>query len=185
MVNPVEFDFYLLSHGGILGTSCPAHYNVLIDENRFTYATLDVSLARRLTMLTLCPALMVYNHSRTRFVTFVREPLAPSLYRHLFIVMIVHCLHTFPLIGFYPRCQDCVLPRQASPRSATRSRLLRVRDCHQHNRLGGSDDVGEIPPGFQTDARPDEAVDVFLLSGSCETVPPLAAGLVWPLFRMQ
>jgi eukaryotic translation initiation factor 2C len=36
VVNPVEFDFYLLSHGGILGTSRPAHYNVLIDENRFT-----------------------------------------------------------------------------------------------------------------------------------------------------
>jgi len=36
VVNPVEFDFYLLSHGGILGTSRPAHYNILIDENRFT-----------------------------------------------------------------------------------------------------------------------------------------------------
>ena len=56
VVNPVEFDFYLLSHGGILGTSCPAHYNVLIDENRFTYVTLDVLLARRLSMLTPCPA---------------------------------------------------------------------------------------------------------------------------------
>ncbi|KAH9965908.1 argonaute-like protein [Russula dissimulans] len=36
VVNPVEFDFYLLSHGGILGTSRPAHYNVLVDENKFT-----------------------------------------------------------------------------------------------------------------------------------------------------
>ncbi|KAI0005035.1 argonaute-like protein [Russula compacta] len=36
VVNPVEFDFYLLSHGGILGTSRPAHYNVLLDENKFT-----------------------------------------------------------------------------------------------------------------------------------------------------
>jgi len=36
VVNPVEFDFYLLSHGGILGTSRPAHYNILVDENRFT-----------------------------------------------------------------------------------------------------------------------------------------------------
>jgi eukaryotic translation initiation factor 2C len=39
VVNPVEFDFYLLSHGGILGTSRPAHYNVLIDENKFTCVT--------------------------------------------------------------------------------------------------------------------------------------------------
>ncbi|KAI0314809.1 Piwi domain-containing protein [Amylostereum chailletii] len=36
VVNPVEFDFYLQSHGGLLGTSRPAHYNVLYDENDFT-----------------------------------------------------------------------------------------------------------------------------------------------------
>lgn len=41
VVNPVEFDFYLLSHGGILGTSRPAHYNVLLDENKFTYVFLN------------------------------------------------------------------------------------------------------------------------------------------------
>jgi eukaryotic translation initiation factor 2C len=41
VINPVEFDFYLLSHGGILGTSRPAHYNVLLDENKFTYVFLD------------------------------------------------------------------------------------------------------------------------------------------------
>jgi eukaryotic translation initiation factor 2C len=32
----VEFDFYLQSHAGLLGTSRPAHYNVLLDENEFT-----------------------------------------------------------------------------------------------------------------------------------------------------
>ena len=46
VVNPVEFDFYLLSHGGILGTSRPAHYNVLLDENKFRYVTLDVSFQK-------------------------------------------------------------------------------------------------------------------------------------------
>jgi Piwi domain len=46
VVNPVEFDFYLLSHGGILGTSRPAHYNVLIDENKFTYVLLSGVSAR-------------------------------------------------------------------------------------------------------------------------------------------
>jgi len=35
VTNPVEFDFYLQSHGGLLGTSRPAHYNVLLDENHF------------------------------------------------------------------------------------------------------------------------------------------------------
>jgi len=34
--HPVEFDFYLQSHAGLLGTSRPAHYNVLLDENEFT-----------------------------------------------------------------------------------------------------------------------------------------------------
>ncbi|KAI0313364.1 argonaute-like protein [Amylostereum chailletii] len=37
VVNPVEFDFYLQSHGGDgLGTRRPAHYNVLYDENKLT-----------------------------------------------------------------------------------------------------------------------------------------------------
>jgi len=36
VTSPVEWDFYLCSHQGILGTSRPAHYNVLLDENGFT-----------------------------------------------------------------------------------------------------------------------------------------------------
>ncbi|KAJ7578988.1 argonaute-like protein [Mycena floridula] len=36
IVHPLEFDFYLQSHGGLLGTSRSAHYSVLHDENEFS-----------------------------------------------------------------------------------------------------------------------------------------------------
>ncbi|KAF5364713.1 hypothetical protein D9758_005608 [Tetrapyrgos nigripes] len=35
ITHPVEFDFYLQSHAGIIGTSRSAHYTVLYDENEF------------------------------------------------------------------------------------------------------------------------------------------------------
>jgi eukaryotic translation initiation factor 2C len=41
IAHPTEFDFYLQSHGGLLGTSRPAHYSVLHDENDFNSNTLQ------------------------------------------------------------------------------------------------------------------------------------------------
>ncbi|CAE6431878.1 unnamed protein product [Rhizoctonia solani] len=34
--HPLEFDFFLLSHAGLIGTSRPAHYSVVHDDNSFT-----------------------------------------------------------------------------------------------------------------------------------------------------
>ncbi|KAF8974495.1 argonaute-like protein [Flammula alnicola] len=36
IAHPTEFDFYLQSHGGLLGTSRPAHYSVRAFENNFS-----------------------------------------------------------------------------------------------------------------------------------------------------
>jgi eukaryotic translation initiation factor 2C len=41
IAHPVEFDFYLQSHAGLLGTSRPSHYNILYDENNFTADSLQ------------------------------------------------------------------------------------------------------------------------------------------------
>jgi hypothetical protein len=87
VVNPVEFDFYLLSHGGILGTSRPAHYNVLLDENKFTYVFLSGIAAKFFSMLTWAPGLMVYNPCPMPCVTSTLVPPVPSPYLHLSIVM--------------------------------------------------------------------------------------------------
>ncbi|XP_045828871.1 protein argonaute 5 isoform X2 [Trifolium pratense] len=67
--HPREFDFYLNSHAGIQGTSRPAHYHVLFDENRFSADHLQ-SLTNN-----LC-----YTYARcTRSVSIV----PPAYYAHL------------------------------------------------------------------------------------------------------
>ncbi|GKB80472.1 argonaute 1-like protein [Tanacetum coccineum] len=67
--HPTEFDFYLCSHAGIQGTSRPAHYHVLWDENKFQADALQ-SLTNN-----LC-----YTYARcTRSVSIV----PPAYYAHL------------------------------------------------------------------------------------------------------
>ncbi|PKU82020.1 protein argonaute 1C-like [Dendrobium catenatum] len=67
--HPTEFDFYLCSHAGIQGTSRPAHYHVLWDENKFS--------ADALQMLT---NILCYTYARcTRSVSIV----PPAYYAHL------------------------------------------------------------------------------------------------------
>ncbi|KAL7189604.1 hypothetical protein ACSBR1_039284 [Camellia fascicularis] len=67
--HPTEFDFYLCSHAGIQGTSRPAHYHVLWDENNFSADEIQ-SLTNN-----LC-----YTYARcTRSVSLV----PPAYYAHL------------------------------------------------------------------------------------------------------
>uniref|UniRef100_A0A0E0CTI8 Piwi domain-containing protein n=1 Tax=Oryza meridionalis TaxID=40149 RepID=A0A0E0CTI8_9ORYZ len=67
--HPTEFDFYLCSHAGIKGTSRPAHYHVLWDENNFTADALQTLTNN------LC-----YTYARcTRSVSIV----PPAYYAHL------------------------------------------------------------------------------------------------------
>ncbi|KAL5729468.1 Protein argonaute PNH1 [Ranunculus cassubicifolius] len=67
--HPAEFDFFLCSHAGIQGTSRPAHYHVLWDENNFSSDEIQ-SLTNN-----LC-----YTYARcTRSVSVV----PPAYYAHL------------------------------------------------------------------------------------------------------
>ncbi|KAE9586115.1 putative post-transcriptional gene silencing PAZ-Argonaute family [Lupinus albus] len=67
--HPTEFDFYLCSHAGIQGTSRPAHYHVLWDENNFSADGLQTLTNN------LC-----YTYARcTRSVSIV----PPAYYAHL------------------------------------------------------------------------------------------------------
>jgi hypothetical protein len=75
IAHPVEFDFYLQSHGGLLGTSRPSHYNVLHDENEFGYV---ISLRRvfsRLPMILSGP--MVFSSSASPCAMYTRARRAP------------------------------------------------------------------------------------------------------------
>ncbi|KAM0944836.1 hypothetical protein DsansV1_C11g0113151 [Dioscorea sansibarensis] len=67
--HPTEFDFYLCSHAGIQGTSRPAHYHVLWDENNFSSDEMQTLTNN------LC-----YTYARcTRSVSVV----PPAYYAHL------------------------------------------------------------------------------------------------------
>jgi hypothetical protein len=69
VVHPFEFDFYLQSHTSLQGTSRPAHYHVLLDENGFNADSLQTLTYN------LC-----YNFARcTRSVSIV----PPAYYAHL------------------------------------------------------------------------------------------------------
>ncbi|KAF5361966.1 hypothetical protein D9756_002190 [Leucocoprinus leucothites] len=68
ITHPIDFDYYLLSHGGLIGTSRPAHYSVIHDENEFradSLQSLSFSLCHifaRATRSVSIPAPVYYAH---------------------------------------------------------------------------------------------------------------------------
>ncbi|KAL5199845.1 hypothetical protein ABZP36_021048 [Zizania latifolia] len=74
--HPTEFDFYLCSHAGIQGTSRPAHYHVLWDENNFTadeMQTLTNNLCYTYGIAALLPP-AYYAHLAAFRARFYMEP---------------------------------------------------------------------------------------------------------------
>jgi eukaryotic translation initiation factor 2C len=68
IVHPRDFDFYLMSHAGIQGTSRPVHYYCLLDENGFSSDNLQAFVYRlcytnaRCTRSTSLPPPVFYAH---------------------------------------------------------------------------------------------------------------------------
>ncbi|KAH7849364.1 hypothetical protein Vadar_016819 [Vaccinium darrowii] len=69
--HPTEFDFYLCSHAGIQGTSRPAHYHVLWDENNFSAD--EIQYARCTRSVSLVPP-AYYAHLAAYRARFYMEP---------------------------------------------------------------------------------------------------------------
>lgn len=78
IVHPVELDFYLQSHAGLLGTSRPAHYNVLYDDSNFTCALFSVLLCCAGTNIFVVSELIPCRHFVSHSVTSTHG--APALY---------------------------------------------------------------------------------------------------------
>jgi len=68
ITHPVDFDYFLLSHGGLIGTSRPSHYSVIHDENKFNADSLQLlsfslcHIFARATRSVSIPAPVYYAH---------------------------------------------------------------------------------------------------------------------------
>ncbi|TYZ59295.1 hypothetical protein PybrP1_006571 [[Pythium] brassicae (nom. inval.)] len=80
VVDPHRFDFYLYGHSGLQGTSCPAHYSVLYDENgmsaedvhRLSYS-LCYTFARCTRSVSVVPPVYYAQLAATRARCFLNE----------------------------------------------------------------------------------------------------------------
>ncbi|KAE9003386.1 hypothetical protein PF005_g13819 [Phytophthora fragariae] len=97
VVNPHRFEFFLYGHGGIKGTTVPAHYTVLHDENKMP--------ADDIQRLTYHLGYMVSHRTRSESFT------APVHYANLAVARIRNILSsppTFDFTGLHENMLDCV-----------------------------------------------------------------------------
>lgn len=126
VTNPAEFDFYLQSHGGLLGTSRPAHYNILLDENQFTSVP-SLKFPTKEMWQTLFVDRTVCNSCPLLYAMYMHDLHVQCRFRRQFIVgFFDHIL--LPLTyTLYTRRGYCMLSRKESLWSAR---------CRRHQFLG-------------------------------------------------
>jgi hypothetical protein len=108
VVSPVETDYYLYGHAGLLGTSKPAHYNVLHDENNFTCVVSCFLIQPLSNNVEECFTLWLFcNRSGMAFTD-----LTASKHSHLPFVM---CMLGAPVLS---RCQLLFTVSSHSPHSS-------------------------------------------------------------------
>ena len=101
VVSPVEFDYYLYGHAGLLGTSKPAHFNVLHDENDFTCVVSLVSDSIGLVLMIRC-VMALYRADGIQALSFALCHVYARCTRSVSIPAPVYCKFSFPALKLLP-----------------------------------------------------------------------------------
>ncbi|KAK6161499.1 hypothetical protein DH2020_004880 [Rehmannia glutinosa] len=140
--HPTEFDFYLCSHAGIQGTSRPAHYHVLWDENNFTADGIQ-SLTNN-----LC-----YTYARcTRSVSVGKFGYVPCIASFYWLNLPASCGWFSLLCGASPDIE--IPPAYYAHLAAFRARFYMEPDVSENGCGGGQGGKGARVTGESCGVRP-------------------------------